>query len=72
MNVKTLFGRYPIPSLVTTAFLLALVTSGAYFAGLVPFVPKTLPMFATLMTATGALLVATVAAWAVWFVPQVW
>jgi uncharacterized membrane protein len=56
--------RRPLPTLATAAFLLVLVATVAYFAGLVPGVPKTLPTFTTLLTATAALFVVAVLTWA--------
>jgi hypothetical protein len=57
VNVKRLPRRHPVPSLATAAFAVSLAVTVAYFAGLVPLVPKTLPTFVDLATVTGGLLV---------------
>jgi Na+(H+)/acetate symporter ActP len=70
MSVSALPRRYPIPTLTTVVFAVALVVTVVYFAGLVPGVPKTLPTFVDLMRATGVLLVLSVLAWAVSFATE--
>jgi hypothetical protein len=68
MDVRAFPRRHPIPTMATTLFAVALVVTVAYFAGLVPGVPKTLPTFVRLVVVTGALFVAAVLAWVVSFV----
>lgn len=65
MSVTALPRRYPIPTLTTAAFAVAFVTTAAYYAGFVPGVPKTLPTFVDLLTATGAFFALAVLAWTV-------
>jgi len=56
MNVGILPRRRPIPTVATVGFALALVATAAYFAGVVPGVPKTLSTFTELVAVTGVLL----------------
>lgn len=65
MRMAALPRRYSAPTLATVAFLLALVSTVAYYAGLVPWIPKTLPTFVDLLVVTGILLVVTLVAWIV-------
>ncbi|MFW6385437.1 MAG: hypothetical protein ACOCY7_04805 [Halodesulfurarchaeum sp.] len=55
MNVGVLFRRHPIPTLATVAFVLSLATTVAFYAGLIPVVPKTLPLFVRLVVLTTTL-----------------
>lgn len=70
VNVKTLPRRRPVPSLATAAFAVSLAVTVAYFADLVPLVPKTLPTFVDLVMVTGGLLVVAALAWTASFVLQ--
>jgi hypothetical protein len=45
-------------------FVVALAATAAYFAGLVPGVPMTLPRFTNLLALTAVLFVVTVLLWA--------
>lgn len=65
MRPGALPRRYPVPTLATTAFLLAFASTAAYYAGLVPWIPKTLPTFVDLLVLTGLLLAVALAAWVV-------
>jgi len=56
--------RRPLPTLATAAFVV-LAATAAYFAGLVPDVPKTLPTFTNLLALRAVLFVAAVLAWTV-------
>ncbi len=64
MSGNALPSRHPVPTLATAAFVLALAATTAYFAGLVPGVPKTLPTFANLLALTAVLFVVAVLTWA--------
>lgn len=70
MNVESLPRSRPIPTLATAAFVVALAATITYFAGLVPVVPETLPLFVDLVTVTGALLVIAVVTWAMSLIGQ--
>ncbi|WP_338737676.1 hypothetical protein [Haloplanus salilacus] len=50
-------------ALTTAAAVIALVATAAYFAGVVPGVPKTLPAFVRLVSVTLVLFVAATVAW---------
>ena len=63
MTGSVLPTRRPLATLTTAAFVLALVATGAYFAGLVPGVPKTLPTFTNLLAVTAVLFVVMVSTW---------
>ena len=63
MTVRALSRRHPVATLTTTLFVVAFATTVAYFAGLVPGVPRTLPTFTTLVAVTVLLLAATLLAW---------
>ncbi|MFC7325658.1 hypothetical protein ACFQMF_13845 [Halorubrum rutilum] len=63
MDVSTLHRRRPLPVLTTVAFLVACGVTVAYFAGIVPGVPKTLPVFTDLLTVTLVLFVSAVTVW---------
>lgn len=65
MRIPALSRRYPVPTLATVAFLLALVSTVAYYAGIVPWIPKTLSTFVDLLVATGLLFAVTLAVWVV-------
>ncbi|WP_281195253.1 hypothetical protein [Halorubrum sp. F4] len=65
MRVGTLPRRHPVASLATVAFLLAFVSTAAYYAGLVPLIPRTLPTFVDLLVVTGLLLAVALATWVV-------
>lgn len=67
MRLKTLPRRRPLPTVATGAFVVTLAVTVAYYAGLVPGVPKTLPTFVDLLMATGALLVLVALLWGVSF-----
>jgi hypothetical protein len=64
MSDSALPSRRLLPTLATAAFVVALAATAAYFAGLVPGVPKTLPTFANLLALTAVLFVVTVLTWA--------
>ena len=64
MVVLSLHRSRPVPVLATTAFAIALLGTVAFFAGLVPGVTKTLPLFATLLTVTTVTFAVAVIAWA--------
>jgi hypothetical protein len=63
VNVSTLARRRPVPALATGAFVVALVVTVLYFAGLIPGVPKTLPTFVDLLVVTIGLFAVAVVAW---------
>lgn len=65
MDVAPVLQNRPIPSLASAAFLVALAATAAYFAGVVPGLPKTLPTFIDLLQLTGGLLVIAAVTWAV-------
>lgn len=65
MRIPAIPRRYPLATLATGAFLLALVSTAAYYAGVVPWIPKTLPTFVDLLVVTGLLLAVTLAVWVV-------
>lgn len=65
MDVVPVLRNRPIPSLASAAFLIALAATAAYFAGVSPGVPKTLPTFVDLLQVTGGMLVLAVLAWAI-------
>lgn len=62
MNPRTLPRRRPVPTAATVGFLLALVVTGAYWAGLFGGA-KTLPTFATLLGVTAGAAVLAALAW---------
>jgi uncharacterized membrane protein len=64
MSGSALPTRRPFPTLATAAFVVALVATAAYFAGLVPGVPKTLATFTNLLAVTAVLFVVAVLTWA--------
>ncbi|MFB6218396.1 MAG: hypothetical protein ABEH77_04315 [Halobacteriaceae archaeon] len=63
MNARAIPRRRPVPTAVTLVFLLALAATGAYYAGVVPGVPKTLQTFAALAEVTAGAFAVAVAAW---------
>lgn len=63
MTISRLARRRPVSTLVTTAFIVALAATVAYWAGAVPGIPKTLPTFVNLLAVTIVLFVITVLAW---------
>ena len=63
MDVATLPRRRPIPFLTTVAFLIACGATVVYYAGLVPGIPKTLPVFIKLVAMTIVLLAVAVITW---------
>jgi hypothetical protein len=67
MHPKTLPRRRPLPTIATGAFVVALAVTVAYYAGLVPGIPKTLPTFVDLLMVTGSLLVVAALLWGVSF-----
>lgn len=70
MATTALFRRRPIASLASVAFAVALAVTVAYYAGLVPGVPKTLPTFVDLLRLTVGLFALAALAWVVSFVVQ--
>lgn len=62
-NFKTIYHRRPGPTLMTVAFAGSVALTVAYFAGLIPGVPKTLPMFIRLVIVTVCLFTVTLIAW---------
>ena len=65
MDVGALPRRHPIPAFTTALFLVALGATGAYYADLVPGVPRALPTFVDLLVVTVALLAIAATTWAV-------
>ena len=64
MSGNAIPSRHPVPTLTTAAFAVALAATAAYFAVLVPGVPKTLPTFTNLLALTAVLFVVAVLTWA--------
>lgn len=65
MRISALPRRRPLPTVATVAFVVALAVTAAYYAGLVPGVPKTLPTFTNLVAVTGTAFVIAVLAWTI-------
>jgi len=65
MDAGAVIRRRPVAALATTAFVVSLLATAAYFAGLAPGAPKTLPTFVDLVAVTTAALLAAVLVWAV-------
>jgi hypothetical protein len=65
MNFRALPRRRPVPTLASAAFVLSLLLTLAYFAGVVPGVAKTFPTFVDLVMGTVALLALAALAWAI-------
>ncbi len=63
MTVDAFPRRYPVPTLVTAAFAVSLAVTAAYWGGLLPTVPKTLPVFVELLSVTVVLFAVAVLAW---------
>jgi len=63
MDVRALHRRHPVPVLTTVALLVAFGATVTYYAGIVPGVPKTLPVFVRLVAITTVLLAVTVVVW---------
>lgn len=68
MVSKALLRKRPGPTSATVVAVAALAVTGAYVAGLVPGVSKTLPTFVTILQLTIGLFVLAGLAWAVSFV----
>lgn len=67
MELKALPRQRPVPSSVTVLAFIALAVTVAYFAGLVPGIPKTLPMFVDILQVTIVLFIVAGLAWVVSF-----
>ncbi|SMO44024.1 hypothetical protein [Halorubrum cibi] len=65
MSVGSLPRRHPVPVFTTALFLVALGMTVAYYADLIPGVPRALPTFVDLLVVTGALLAVAATTWAV-------
>jgi hypothetical protein len=70
MPLQSVARRRPIPTLLSAAFVLALLVTLSSFAGLVPGVPKTLPTFVDLLLGTAGLFALAALARAVSFAVQ--
>jgi predicted membrane channel-forming protein YqfA (hemolysin III family) len=70
VNVKALLRQHSALTLITAAFVIALIVTAAYWAGLVPGIPKTLPTFVYMAMGTVGLLALTVVAWAMTLLVQ--
>lgn len=64
MEAEALHRERPVPTVLTVLSAAPVVVTVAVFAGIVPGVPKTLPLFVDLLAVTALLLIAAGAAWA--------